>query len=216
MKDYYRRHLPHWHPQGAVFFVTFRLKDSIPHTVIELLRLEREREKLALQKQPDSNRATQNYLDEQRSFWRWDDYLDRGECGPHWLSQSEIADIVKEAFHYRDGSVFDLYAYCIMSNHVHAVFEPSRSDWSRSIPQGQSDLPLSKIMQSLKRHTARQANIVLGRQGAFWQDESYDHVIRDNAAFLRIIYYVVENPVKAGLVPKWEDWPWTYLKPGLL
>jgi len=209
MNEYYRRHLPHWQPHGAVFFVTFRLKNSIPYPVIETLRLERERERLAVQKETEPKRATQNYLDEQRSFWRWDEYLDKGEYGPRWLSQPEIADIVKEAFHFRDGTVFDLYAFCIMSNHVHAVFESGGSDC-------QSDLPLYKILQSLKRHTARQANIILGRQGAFWQGESYDHVIRDNTEFLRIIHYVVENPVQAGLVSKWEDWPWTYLKPNML
>jgi REP element-mobilizing transposase RayT len=71
-------------------------------------------------------------------------------------------------------------------------------------------------MQSLKRHTARQANIVLGRQGAFWQDESYDHVIRDNTEFLRISHYVLENPVKTGLVSNWDEWPWSYVKPNLL
>ncbi len=67
-------------------------------------------------------------------------------------------------------------------------------------------------MQSLKRHTARQANIVLDRKGALWQDESYDHVIRDNEEYIRIINYVLENPVKAGLVSKWDEWPWTFCK----
>lgn len=71
-------------------------------------------------------------------------------------------------------------------------------------------------MQSLKRHTARQANIVLGREGGFWQDESYDHVIRDNEEFLRIIHYVLENPVKAGLVSRWDEWPWTYYKESMV
>jgi REP element-mobilizing transposase RayT len=71
-------------------------------------------------------------------------------------------------------------------------------------------------MQSLKRHTARQANIVLGRQGAFWQDESYDRVIRDNDEYVRTVNYVLENPVKAGLVSKWEDWPWAYFKSDVL
>ena len=67
-------------------------------------------------------------------------------------------------------------------------------------------------MQSLKRQTARKSNIVLGREGTFWQDESYDHVIRDNGEFERIVNYVLENPVKAGLASKWEDWPWTFCK----
>ena len=67
-------------------------------------------------------------------------------------------------------------------------------------------------MQSLKRYTARQANKILGREGAFWQDESYDRMIRDGEEYARIIDYVLENPVKAGLVSKWEEWRWTYCK----
>ena len=210
MKEFYRRHLPHWQPREAVFFVTFRLKNSLPYQVIEALREERERAKVTLEQFPESERARQDYLEERRYFGRWDAYLDKAEFGPRWLSQPEIADIVKEAMQYRDGTVFDLHAFCIMSNHVHAVFEPiSKSDW-------QSDLPFSKIMQSLKRHTARQANIVLDRQGAFWQDESYDHVIRDNEEYTRIVNYVLENPVKAGLASKWDEWQWTYCKPDIL
>lgn len=230
MKQFYRRHLPHWHPQSAVFFVTFRLKGSLPYEIIESLRQERERAKMDLQKLPESERVHQDTRDEQRYFETWENYLDKAEFGPRWLSQPEIAAIVKEALQYRDGNVFDLRAYCIMPNHVHVVFEPiSTSEWLRSVLKGhsdtrgsgyqpdllgqsdyQSDLP--KIMQSLKRHTARQANIVLGREGAFWQDESYDRVIRDNDEYIRIVNYVLENPVKAGLVSRWEDWEWAYCK----
>ena len=71
--------------------------------------------------------------------------------------------------------------------------------------------PLKRIMQSLKRYTARQANKVLERKGAFWQAESYDHVVRDADELVRIVQYVINNPVKAGLVSYWEAWPWTYV-----
>jgi REP element-mobilizing transposase RayT len=67
-------------------------------------------------------------------------------------------------------------------------------------------------MHSLKRYTARQANQLLGREGAFWQHENYDHVVRDEEEWQRIITYILNNPVKAGLVQNWEDWEWTYYK----
>jgi REP element-mobilizing transposase RayT len=205
-REYYHRHLPHWQPTGAIFFVTFRLKGTLPMDVMQAFKEEREQEKKNIAKLPKDEQVKQNYLDERRYFGKWDNLLDQAGFGPQWLSQPEIAEIIKEALHYRDGKIFDLYAFCIMSNHVHVVFEPCKSDC-------QSDLlPLEKIMQSLKRHTARKSNIVLGREGAFWQDESYDHVIRDNGEFERILNYVLENPVKAGLVSKWDDWQWTYCK----
>lgn len=210
MKEFYRRHLPHWQPRDAVFFVTFRLKNSLPIEVIKSLKEEREHKKVALEGFPESEREKRNYLEARRYFGKWDSFLDKAEFGPRWLSKPEIANIIKEAMLYRDGNVFDLHTFCIMSNHVHVVFEISKSDW-------QSDLlPLHKIMQSLKRHTARQANLILGREGAFWQDESYDHVIRDNEEYIRIVNYVLENPVKAGLASQWEQWQWTYCKPDFL
>jgi REP element-mobilizing transposase RayT len=51
---------------------------------------------------------------------------------------------------------------------------------------------------------------VLGRKGTFWEQESYDHVIRDDAGFQRIVNYVIRNPVKAGLVKEWKEWKWSY------
>jgi REP element-mobilizing transposase RayT len=69
---------------------------------------------------------------------------------------------------------------------------------------------LASIMHSLKRHTARQANLILGRTGDFWHHESYDHVVRDLDQYRRIVDYVLNNPVKAGLVAEWQDWPWGY------
>lgn len=65
-------------------------------------------------------------------------------------------------------------------------------------------------MHTLKGYTAGQANRLLGRTGAFRLHESYDHCVRSEAELGRIIAYVVNNPVKAGLVSEWQAWPWTY------
>ena len=71
---------------------------------------------------------------------------------------------------------------------------------------------LTEILHSLKRYTARKANKILQRNGAFWQDESYDHFIRDDAELERIEKYVLYNPVKANLVKEQADWKWSYCK----
>ena len=75
---------------------------------------------------------------------------------------------------------------------------------------------VTKILQDLKRFTARECNKVLNRSGAFWQHESYDHVIRDYDELQRIVEYVLNNPVKAGFCEKWEDWKWNYCNYDLL
>lgn len=70
---------------------------------------------------------------------------------------------------------------------------------------------ISKILQSIKGYSAREANRVLNRKGNFWQSESYDHIIRDEDELLQIINYVIYNPVKANLVNIWKNWEYTYL-----
>jgi putative DNA methylase len=64
-------------------------------------------------------------------------------------------------------------------------------------------------MHSLKSYTAHEANRMLNRSGAFWQTESYDHWVRDDDELERIALYILENPVKAGLVDRPEAWKWS-------
>jgi len=125
--------------------------------------------------------------------------------GIKYLSDARVADVVVESLHFRDGKMFDLIAFCVMPNHVHIVFTPLQERKDRYFA-------LSKIMHSLKLHTAHEANRILNRVGPFWQHENYDHFIRDEAALERIIKYVLYNPVKAGLVIGQNDWKWAYCK----
>ncbi|MCL4263898.1 MAG: transposase [Anaerolineae bacterium] len=205
-KPEYERHLPHIQPPGACLFVTIRLAGSIPIEVLEGLKLEaEERERVIEQTAVATTQPHLRYQEQKRQFGRWDDVLDRAESGPYWLSQPEIATIVVDSLHFLDGDVYEMDAFSVMSNHAHLVFSPlEKEDGSYHA--------LQTIMHSLKRHTAREGNKVLDRKGAFWQHESYDHVVRDRREWERIVAYVLNNPVKAGLVERWEDWPWSYLK----
>ena len=203
---FYRRHLPHWQPAGATLFITFRLADSLPRVVIAALQEERDQKEQALSHISDAQeRRKQAYLEKRRAFGQWDTALHVSDNGPQWLADPRVAAVVVEALKYRDERVYDLLAFCVMPNHVHSVYAPL---------QGEDGMyyALHRIQQSLKRHTARQANKALGRQGAFWQAESYDHVVRDAGELARVLQYVANNPVKAGLVSDWEAWPWTYVK----
>lgn len=110
--------------------------------------------------------------------------------------------------HYRDEDIFELHCYCIMSNHVHVLFEP--------LQKNDDIYSLSMIMHSLKRHTARTGNKILGRHGDFWVHESYDHYIRDYDDFERVVSYILSNPVHAGLVKEWNNWKWTYVRNDIL
>ena len=205
-REYYRRHLPHWQPEGTTLFITCRLAGSLPRAVIAELQAERERQNAVLARIDDAQeRRKQTYLEDRRAFGRWDKVLDCASDTPRWLSDPRVAEIVVEALHYRDGRVYDLLAFCLMPNHMHLVVTLlARCDGAYYV--------LHRILQSLKRHTARQANRILDRRGPFWQAESYDHVVSDADELARIVRYVINNPVKAGLVSEWESWPWTYCK----
>ncbi|MFN8402021.1 MAG: transposase [Anaerolineales bacterium] len=205
-KNYYRRNLPHIQPEGATLFITFRLANSLPKEVIEKLRMEKEEvEKKIAQMSDNEEREKQLYLAHRRFFGKWDDALDTLAHGEKYLSNPQIADLVAESLLYRDGKVYDLETFSIMPNHGHLVCAPLKD------PTG-TYYSLAKIMHSLKRYTAYEANQMLRRSGAFWQHENYDHVVRDAAELERIINYVINNPVKAGLVTDWKSWKWTYCK----
>jgi putative transposase len=90
--------------------------------------------------------------------------------------------------------LYQLFAWVVMSNHVHVLLTPRR--------------PLADVTRAVKKTSAKQANQLLGRTGhPFWQDESYDHWVRDAREFDRILGYIEWNPVRAGLVDLAEDWP---------
>ena len=72
--------------------------------------------------------------------------------------------------------------------------------------------PREIIMHSIKLYTARECNRILGRKGQFWQDESYDHCVRNEAELWRIIEYIEMNPVKANYIASPEEWSFSSAK----
>ncbi|MBO0721444.1 MAG: hypothetical protein J2P41_11520 [Blastocatellia bacterium] len=221
-RQFYHRHLPHIVPPGSTFFVTFRLIDSIPKAEVRSYKarlecLEDEMKRLA--RQNDESPEAAAHLERLQSFKRdwfvkFEDILHKARIGPVWLKDGRVAKIVVDSLHFLDGRSYTLNAYCVMSNHVHAVFRPllTEADLCEEVPESGYHFTLARIMKSLKGFTAREANRVLGRKGNFWEPETYDHFVRDATEYDRIIRYVLNNPVKAGLVKNWQEWEWSYRK----
>jgi REP element-mobilizing transposase RayT len=122
-----------------------------------------------------------------------EEYFDRG-LGACFLRDPRIGELVANALHFWQGKRYRLVAWCVMPNHVHVV--------CRLLP-GQE---LSKVLQGWKSFTARRANEILGRGGAFWQREYYDRLIRNGDELERAVRYVVHNPERAGL----KGWKWVW------
>ena len=170
----YRRRLPHFHPNGAYLFVTWRLYGSLPVVAPAMI---------------DATPG-QAFVAQDRALAR--------HPGCAWLGDSRVAQQMAETI--RDGEsakmLYELQSWVVMPNHVHLLILP------------RTQLP--RITHWLKGRSARTANRLLGRTGKpFWQDESYDHWVRTEKEFHRIVSYIEENPVSAGWVATPEDWPWS-------
>lgn len=189
--------MPHIQIAGATYFITFRLANSLPPEALEKLAAERQH----IHRLPESQKESAH----RAWFAKYDDYLDRALYGNLYLKNEQVADLVSDAIRFRDGKAYDLISYCIMPNHAHLVCTPLEK-------LAETYYGLTEILHSLKRHTAREANKILQRSGSFWQDESYDHLIREDKELERIVKYVLYNPVKANLVKEQADWKWSYCK----
>jgi REP element-mobilizing transposase RayT len=172
-----RGYLPHRDEPGLTQFVTFHLADSFPTALrlewAALLEIEDDRERRR----------------------RLEAYLDRGSGECH-LRRPEIGRLVDAAIRFHHGRWYELLAWVVMPNHVHALFRVATT-------------PMAQIVKELKRYTSREANRMLGRQGGFWAADWWDTYMRDAAHELRTCRYIDNNPVKAILVREPADWPWS-------
>jgi REP element-mobilizing transposase RayT len=173
------------------------LKNSLPVEILEKLSQEFQQ----IKRLPKDKFETEQH----HWFEKFDSYLDQVLNGHDYLVNPQIAGVVEEAMHYRNMKVYDLIVFCIMPNHVHLIFTPLEKE-------KESYFGLTEILHSLKRHTGRKSNLILNQSGPFWQDESYDHIIRDEAELERTIRYILHNPVKSNLVKEQKDWSWSYCK----
>lgn len=133
-----------------------------------------------------------------RSFGLMDRQLDLAEHGPLWLKDPRLAQLVVNSLQFGETELhlYRLRAWVVMANHVHVVLYPEAT--------------LACISKAIKGYSGLQANQILGCAGEpFWQHESYDHWIRDRYEMERIVRYTEANPLKAGLVARVEDWPWS-------
>lgn len=198
-KIFYRRNLPHLQPLGGTFFVTYLLKGALPRALIEKLQ----DDYLLSRKQISDNKGEEA----KRYFRQFDEMLDQYKNSNYWLRDRKLAKVVADAFHYWDEKRLELICYCIMPNHVHAIFRLFETN------ENGKEQYLHQMMETLKKYTARQCNKLLDKTGqGFWQQETYDRLVRDADELFRIISYILDNPVNAGLCENRSLWEWSYVK----
>lgn len=189
------RNLPHREQAGATYFITFRTADSMPRKVMDGWLSERNAWLRMHGVNPDHEnwRAVLDRLPQaqQKTFHttftrRFHDLLDfcHGACV---LKSPALARIVADSLRHFDGERYVLGDFVVMPNHVHLLAQFSN--------EGQ----LTKQCRSWKKFTAGKINEVLRRQGVFWQDESFDHLVRSAEQFAYLRNYITDNPSKAKL-----------------
>jgi len=194
-----RGYLPHVKREGAVYFVTFRLADSLPQEV--LLAFERERAE-RLRRLAESVRRGESWHDSAdeigRAFRRRvERHLDYG-AGKCHLRRPDIAELVVGAMRHFHERRYRLHEWVVMPNHVHAMVWPMPNHL------------LSDILKSWKQFSSRRAKAVLRLAAEpFWQPEAYDHWIRDDDERGRISRYILNNPVTAKLCAHPANWRWS-------
>ncbi len=191
---YSRGYLPHLDAPGTLQFITFRLGDSLPQTVLKQVEEE-------LRQIPVSIRERER----RKKIEQW---LDAG-LGCCALGHPRMAEVMQQTLQIFDGERYRLIAWCIMPNHVHVLIEPTIS--------------LPNILQSWKSFTgswaiSHNAELGLGvpipratgaTKNQFWMREYWDRYIRDEKHFHTTVNYIHNNPVKAGLCAAVHDWPWS-------
>src|SRR5436190_44743 len=177
-----RGYLPHFDGQPTPQTVTFHLGDAVPVRVIE--RWERQLKDLTDQhKLVVMQQRIEKYLDQ-----------GYGEC---FLKDPMVAKLVQDSLLKFEGDRYNLFAWCVMPNHEHAMMTRSESH------------ELETIMQAHKSYTAHEANKLLRRKGRFWMDEYFDRYVRNQDHFYNALRYIENNPVRARLCAKPSDWPFS-------
>jgi 1-hydroxy-2-methyl-2-(E)-butenyl 4-diphosphate synthase len=191
-------YLPHWRIPGATYSITFRVKDSLPASVLKEYEQKKSilLEKIAQEKERTGSRdATDSLRKLHAEIQALTETIIEPALhaadGPQPLADPALAAMVVKALKHFDGERYDLLAWSVMPNHVHALLTPHEGH------------ELEKIVQGMKTHSAKEANRLLGTSGTFWQEEYYDHVVRDGEDLKHQVAYILGNPGKGRSSADW-------------
>ncbi len=206
---HYQRHLPHWRQDGATYFVTFRQADSLPRTKLDELKVLKKQWANEIEKIESDKKHKASLEDiHRKTFVKMEQWLDRG-YGSCLLRDPGARKAAADALKYFDGERYEIGAGVIMPNHVHLIMRPHDGN------------ELEDLLQGRKSNMSREINA--HHQGIadqpFWQQESYDRIIRDGQHLWRCIQYIGRNGTKANLneneyskwvKPEWIDLGWGF------
>ena len=213
MKTQYRRNnLPHIHPIGAAFSVTTIVHDAVPAGKIAKLKEERDRQIAILQSQQIPVVAQEIAQVSMRFEQDLELLLAEKREQEHPFRDAGAALAVLRRVGLYHGELYHCHAACVMSNHLHLLL-----DLSVQLPEGWAfgeEIPdyhsLAEVMRKIKGGSANVVNRLVGRKGPLWEKGYYDRFIRSVRHFRQAYGYILNNPVKAGVVRDWRDYPYIF------
>ncbi|RYD42031.1 MAG: hypothetical protein EOP85_11775 [Verrucomicrobiaceae bacterium] len=186
----HRLDLPHWRQWNRTYFITTRLADSVPLPVMENWKVQRRlwlaQHGIHADAGPDSLPETERNEFHREFTARFHELLDAGQ-GECILARPDVAEILSAQLISAHETTYQIDAWVIIPNHIHALVEPLEKH------------TLGSILQSWKGASARLINPAAGRSGRLWQPETFDHIVRSEPQLNHFLRYIASNPAKAGL-----------------
>lgn len=177
--------LPHWDVPSGLYFATFRLKDSIPLSLLQPLIRKRDLKLREAELIVPRETALRMIEDAKLEFQRAVDVLLDRNYGRCVLGQPQAAKIMVDSMKHFDGDRYDLFTWSVLPNHAHAVFSVLTAT-------------IAQVMHTWKRYAAREINKLFGWRGSLFQPDYFDVTVRDTQHFSNCVNYVLRNPIKAG------------------
>jgi REP element-mobilizing transposase RayT len=113
------------------------------------------------------------------------------------LAEPEFACLARVIHERREEHGFLVTAWVLLPDHWHAILFPRHP------------LTISEVMESIKVSSTRRINHGRGGRGLLWQPRFFDRAVRSVNEYHEKVRYIHENPVKAGLASRPEDWAWS-------
>ena len=143
-----------------------------------------------------ANRTSPDRLPSGKAFVTLDRLLDEERAGASYMRIPEVAAVVVASIRAGAPGQYLLHTWVVMPNHVHLLITPK--------------IDPSEVLRKMKGVSARDANRLLGATGQpFWQDKSFDRLVRNETEFQRIGSYILQNPVRAGLAQSEGEYRWS-------
>lgn len=170
--------LPHWHQTGKIQFVTMRLADSLPRSLLRELHTIDYRFRSA-NPEPWDEQTLRSYHKLMGHVSEQQLHANAGSC---LLRDPRVRKILADTLHHRDGHECKVIAYVIMPNHCHLLLQIS------------PDRTTGDVIGAIKRYSAKIINRTFGLKGPFWQSESHDRLVRSRDHLAHCITYIRHNP----------------------